>query len=91
MKEVTGGWKKLHKEELRDFFTIHQLLLLGSINSKRIRWAGHVARMVTTRNAYKILTKNPEGKRLNGRSKLFNLAPHHEGVMREWRHSSTHS
>jgi hypothetical protein len=37
------------------------------IKSRRIRWAGHVARMGEKRNAYRILVGNPEGKRLLGR------------------------
>jgi hypothetical protein len=37
------------------------------IKSKRMRWAGHVARMRTMRNAYRILVRKPEGKRLLGR------------------------
>jgi hypothetical protein len=37
------------------------------IKSRRMRWAGHVARMVETRNAYRILVGNPEGKRPLGK------------------------
>jgi hypothetical protein len=37
------------------------------IKSRRVRWAGHVARMGVTRNAYRILVGKPEGKRLLGR------------------------
>jgi hypothetical protein len=37
------------------------------IKSRRMRWAGHVARMGEKRNAYRILVGNPEGKRLLGR------------------------
>jgi hypothetical protein len=36
------------------------------IKSRRVRWAGHVARMGEKRNAYRILVENPEGKRLPG-------------------------
>jgi hypothetical protein len=38
--EVTGGWRKLHNEELRDLYSSNQV-----IKSRRMRWAGHVARM----------------------------------------------
>ena len=40
------------------------------IKSRRLRWAGHVARMEEGRNAFKILTGNPTGKRSLGRSRL---------------------
>jgi hypothetical protein len=39
------------------------------IKSRRMRWAGHVARMGETRNAYRILVGKPEGKRPHGRQK----------------------
>jgi hypothetical protein len=49
---------------------LHNLYILPSIirmKSRRMRWAGHVARMGAKRNAYKILVGKPEGKRLLGR------------------------
>jgi hypothetical protein len=41
--------------------------IIRMIKSRRMRWAGHVARMGKTRNAYRILVGKPEGKRLLGR------------------------
>jgi hypothetical protein len=41
--------------------------IIRMIKSRRMRWAGHVARMGETRNAYRILVRNPEGKRPLGR------------------------
>jgi hypothetical protein len=41
--------------------------IIGMIKSRRMRWAGHVARMMEKRNAYRILVGNPEGKRPQGR------------------------
>jgi len=41
--EVTGEWRKLHNEELNDLYSSPNIV--GVINSRRIRWAGHVARM----------------------------------------------
>jgi hypothetical protein len=41
--EVTGGWRKLHNEELRDFYSSPSIIRI--IKSRRMRWAGHVARM----------------------------------------------
>jgi hypothetical protein len=41
--EVTGGWRKLHNEELRDLYSSPSIVRI--IKSRRMRWAGHVARM----------------------------------------------
>jgi hypothetical protein len=62
---VTGDWRKLHTEELHNLYSSPELIRM--IKSRRMKWAGHVARMGETRNAYRILAGNPEGKRLLGR------------------------
>jgi hypothetical protein len=59
--EVTGGWRKLHDEELRDLYCSPSIIRM--IKSRRMRWAGHVARMWEKRNAYRLLVGKPEGKR----------------------------
>ena len=41
--EVTGEWRKLHKEELRDLYSLSNIMRV--VKSRRMRWAGHVARM----------------------------------------------
>jgi hypothetical protein len=41
--EVTGEWRKLHNKELHDLYSSPSIIRI--INSRRIRWAGHVARM----------------------------------------------
>jgi hypothetical protein len=41
--EVTGGWRKLHNEELRDLYSSPSRIRMNK--SRRMRWAGHVARM----------------------------------------------
>jgi hypothetical protein len=41
--EVTGEWRKLHKEELCDFYSSPSIIRISK--SARMRWAGHVARM----------------------------------------------
>jgi hypothetical protein len=63
--EVTGGWRKLHNEELRDLYSSPSII--GTIKLGRKRWAGHVARMGEMRNAYTLLSGKPEGKRPLGR------------------------
>jgi hypothetical protein len=56
--EVTGEWRKLHIEELRDLYSSPSI-----IKSRRMSWARHVARMGEKRNAYRLLVGKLEGKR----------------------------
>jgi hypothetical protein len=63
---VTGGWIKLHNEELRNLYSSPSKVRI--IKSRRMRWAGHVARMGEKRNLYRLLVGKPEGKRPLGRS-----------------------
>jgi hypothetical protein len=63
--EVTGGSRKLHNEELRDLYSSPSIIRI--IKSRRMRWAGHVARMGENRNAYSLLVGKPEGKKPLGR------------------------
>jgi hypothetical protein len=58
--EVTGGWRKLHNEELHNLYSSPSIIRM--IKSRRMRWAGHVALMGEKMNAYRILMENPEGK-----------------------------
>jgi hypothetical protein len=51
--EVTGEWRKLHNEELRDLHSSPSIMRI--IKSRRMRWAGHVARMGEKRNTYRLL------------------------------------
>jgi hypothetical protein len=50
---VTGGWRKLHNEELRDVYSSPSIIRI--IKPRRMKWAGHVARMGEKRNAYRLL------------------------------------
>jgi hypothetical protein len=59
--EVTGGWRKLHNEELHNLYSLASIIRM--IKSQRMRWAGHVAYMGQRRNASMILVGKPEGKR----------------------------
>jgi hypothetical protein len=63
--KATGDWRKLHNEELRDFYSSSSKIKI--IKSRGIRWTGHVARMGEKRNAYRLLVGKPEGKRQLGR------------------------
>jgi hypothetical protein len=63
--EVTGEWRKLHNEELRDLYSSPSIIRI--IESRRMRWAGHVARIGEKRKAYGFLVGKPEGKRPLGR------------------------
>jgi hypothetical protein len=65
--EVTGGWRKLHNEELHNLYSSPSIIRM--IKSRRIRWAGHIARMWEKRNAYRILVGKPEGKKPLGRQR----------------------
>jgi hypothetical protein len=58
---VTGGWRKLHNEEFHNLYSSPDIIRM--IKSRRMRWAGYVARMGAKRNAYRILVGKPEGKR----------------------------
>ncbi|KAJ4439163.1 hypothetical protein ANN_15120 [Periplaneta americana] len=59
--EVTGEWRKLHNAELHAFYSSPDIN--KNIKSRRLRWAGHAARMGESRNAYRVLVGRPEGKR----------------------------
>jgi hypothetical protein len=63
--EVTDGWRKLHNEELHGLYSSPSIVRV--IKARRMRWAGHVARMGEVRGAYNILVGKPEGRRPLGR------------------------
>jgi hypothetical protein len=68
--EVTGEWRKLHSGELHTLYSSPDVI--RQIKSRRMRWAGHVARMGEGRKVYRVLMGKPEGKRLR------------EGTGRRW-------
>jgi hypothetical protein len=51
--EVTGEWRKLRNEELNDLYSSPHMSRV--IKTRRMRWAGHVARMVQRRGVYRVL------------------------------------
>jgi len=63
--EVTGEWSKLHNEELRDLYSLPNIVRV--VKSRRMRWVGHLARMGEERGVHRVLVGKPEGKRTLGR------------------------
>jgi hypothetical protein len=63
--EVTGEWSKLHSGELHNLYSSPDII--RQIKSRRMRWAGHVARRGEGRNLYRVLVGKPEGRRPLGR------------------------
>ena len=59
--EVTGEWRKLHNEELSVLYSLPNIVRV--VKSRRMRWAGHVARMGEGRGMHRVLVGKPEGKR----------------------------
>ena len=59
--EVTEEWRRLHNEELNDLYSSPNILRV--IKSRRMRWAGHVARVGEERGVCRVLVGKPEGKR----------------------------
>jgi hypothetical protein len=59
--DVIGEWRKLHNEELHILFSSPNII--RQIKSRRMRWAGHAARIGEEINVYRVLIGKPEGKR----------------------------
>jgi hypothetical protein len=66
-REVDVSWRKLHNDELHDLYSSPNIFRV--IKARKMRWAGHVARMGEGRSAYMVLVGRPEGKRPLGRSR----------------------
>jgi hypothetical protein len=62
---VTGGWRKLHNEELHNLYSSPSTIRI--IKSRRMTWAGNVVQMGEKRNVYRLMVGKPEGKRPLGR------------------------
>jgi len=82
---VTGEWRKLHNEELNDLYSLPNNVRV--VKSRRMRWAGLVARMGEDRGVHRVLVGKPEGKRplgdqdVDGRIILRWIFRKLEGVM----------
>jgi hypothetical protein len=57
---VARGWRRLHNEELHNFYALPNIIMV--IKSRRMRWAGHVTHRGEIKNAYKILVGVPAGR-----------------------------
>jgi hypothetical protein len=64
-KEEDGSWGKLHNDELHSLYSSPNIVRV--IKSRRMRWAGHVARMGERRDIYRVFVGRPESKRPLGR------------------------
>ena len=58
---MTGEWRKLRNEELTDLYTLPNIVRV--VKSRRMRWAGHLARMGEDRGVHRVLVGKPEGER----------------------------
>ena len=63
-RDANGEWRRLHNEELHSSY---RSTIARMIKPRRLRWAGHAARMEEGRSAFKILTGTPAGKKPLGR------------------------
>ena len=63
--EVTGEWRKLHNEELNDLYFLPNIVRV--VKSRRMRWAGHVARMGEGRGVHRVLVGKSKEMRQLGR------------------------
>jgi hypothetical protein len=64
-REEDESWRKLNNDELHDLYSSPNIVRV--IKSRRMRWAGHVARMGEGIGVYRVLVERPEGKRPLGR------------------------
>jgi hypothetical protein len=65
--EVTGEWRNLHNDDLNDLHSLPNIVRV--VKSRRMRWAGHVARMGEDRGVHRVLVGKPEVKRPLGRQR----------------------
>jgi hypothetical protein len=63
--DITGGWRKLHNEELCDLYSSPSIV--GVIKWRWLRWAEHIAGIGERKTTYRLLVGKPEGKRPLGR------------------------
>ena len=59
--EIAGKWRKVHNAELNALYSSPNII--RNLKSRRLRWAGHLARMEQSRNTPRVLVPKPEGKK----------------------------
>jgi hypothetical protein len=64
-RKEDGSWRNLHNDELHSLYSSPNIVRV--IKSRKMRWAGHVARMGEGRSVYRALVRRPEGKRPLGK------------------------
>jgi hypothetical protein len=64
-REEDRSWRKLHNDEIRNLYSSPNIVRV--IKSRRMRWAGHVARMGEGRGVYRVFIGRPDGNRPLGR------------------------
>jgi hypothetical protein len=67
-REEDGSWRKLHNDELHSLYSSRNIVRV--IKSRRMKWAGHVARTGEGRRVYRVLVGRPRSKRPPGRPRL---------------------
>jgi hypothetical protein len=67
-REEDGSWRKVRNDELQSVYSSPNIVRV--IKSRRMRWAGHVARIGEGRSVYRVLVGRTEGKRQLGRPRL---------------------
>jgi hypothetical protein len=65
LRRTDRSWRKLHNDELHNLYSLPNIIRV--IKARRMRWAGHVARMGERRGVYRVLVGRPEGKKSLGR------------------------
>jgi len=61
-EEVTGGWRKAHNAETRDFYRLQNVICVCVVKSRRLSWTGLVAYVEYKRNMYRVLLTKAEGQ-----------------------------
>ena len=60
-RDENGDWRRLHNEKLLNLYRLPNIVKV--INFRRLRWTGHVARILEVKSALEMLTIKPTGKR----------------------------
>jgi hypothetical protein len=83
-EELVGGWRRLNNKELHSFYATQNII--GVIEPKRMKWAGHIACVGERRNAYNIFIGKPEEKRILEKQRKCedNIRMHLREILWDW-------